>query len=216
MVKIQQKNIFLSSACTNPKDYSSINEGTRFFHLLGTIDSCTNVEDCVNLIAEASSLNEIQKKAIQMKNAVLFDWSEDTQIEEASQNKQSGTISLWIKTLESIEVLEDSKIFFLSGRYKLTHDFKIEDFEGNYVFKKPWQSKERGGWYGTQLFMVKGSHKDEFVKVLKTAINKLNRTAIDVECALYQTLTENAIPVVEIETVYCEGIQAPSGRLERH
>jgi hypothetical protein len=216
MVKIHQKNIFLSSACTYPKDYSAIGGESRFFHLIGTIDSCKKVDDSINLIAEASSINEMQKKALEMKNAVLFDWSSDEKIRDASNNKQSGTLSLWLKTLETIEVSDDSNIFFLSGRYRLTSEFKLEDFEGDYVFKKHWYAEGRGGWFGTQLFKISSSKKDEFIEVIKLALEKLGKTAQDVECSIYQAIAEKNIVVKEIDHVGCEGILAPTGKNEKH
>ena len=216
MVKIDNKNIFLSSACTYPKDYSAINGESRFFHLIGTIDSCKDVDDSVNLIAEASSINQMQKKALEMKKAVLFDWSSDEKIQDASNNKQSGTLSLWLKTLEAIEVPKDSNIFFLSGRYRLTPDFRLEDFEGDYVFKKHWYAEGRGGWFGTQLFKISASKKDEFIEVIRLALDKLGKTAQDVECSIYQSIVEKGIAVTEIDQVGCEGILAPTGKNEKH
>lgn len=210
MVNIENKNVFISCACTYPKDMTIFPAATRFAQLLETIKSCEHIDDHINIIAEASELSESEKNSIK-ENAILFEFYNDEDVKNASFNKQLGSIMLWIKLLNNITFeSDDTNVFFLSGRYVLNESFKLENYHGDFVYKNHWYDTHRGGWYGTQLFMIKSSQKDVFIKMLQESILKIsNGEAQDIECALYQALSLYA--VTELEEVGCNGLLGIAG-----
>jgi len=215
MTKLSNKNIFLSSSCIHPKDYTIFSPEERIQHLRKTVDSCKRIEDSINVISEGSSVSLNVKE---MFNDSLFLTYEDNEtINQLIRHKQLGTVVLWYNALKSIEVADDANIFFLSGRYEITSAFDQKDFEGDYVFKKHWYMEGRGGWYGTQLYKISGRVKDEYCNILQECISKIwNGAAQDIECAIYQTLEKRNIKVKELEMVNCEGLLGPTGKRQLH
>lgn len=214
-MKLENKNIFLSCACTNPVDYTVFTGRQRLDHLLKTVDSCRQVSDSINVISEGSDLTSDQYEELS-KVALVLTYTDEI-VKLSIQNKQKGSIIVWIKALEQMEVPEDSNIFFLSGRYTLTSDFDENLFISDYTFKKHWYEKGRGGWYGTQLFKISGSKLKEFTQILYECIDRIsNGTAQDLECAIYQSLIARNIQPHELELVNCQGLLGPTGHLEIH
>lgn len=212
---ISNKNIFISSSCIFPKDYTIFSPQDRCLHLRSTVESCKRISDSINVISEGSMVSDEIKDIF--TDCVFFTYEGDATIEWATQSKQLGTPVLWIAALQNIKVSDDSNIFFLSGRYELTSDFDASLFTGDYVFKKHWFAEGRGGWYGTQLFKISGSKREEFIHILQECLNKLlDGTAQDIECAIYQSLTQQNIQPQELDVLNCQGLLGPTGNLEKH
>lgn len=209
-IDINHKNIFLSCSCTNPNNSSIYDGNIRLEQLLETIKSCDSVPDKINIISEGSALTQDQKDKLK-DNCIVLTFED---IAEDVKNKQTGSLALWIKALERLNIKEDSNVFFLSGRYRLSQDFNINDFNDSYVFKKPWYSDSRGGWYGTQLFKISGSNIKEFYKVLQHAKRYINH--YDIECSLYRSFKDLGIQPTELEYVNCIGENAPTGHINMH
>ena len=215
MVKLNNKNIFISSSCIVAKDKTVYQDSTRFAQLLDTIKSCEGIEDHVNVIAEGSVLLNHMKETLKTC-AILFELS-DPEVDKYTVNKQLGTMTLYAEVLKHIEVEPDANLFFLSGRYVLLQGFDVENFKGDYVYKKHWWAPYRGGWYGTQLFKISGHKKDEFREALLNARTKfMQGQAQDFECGIFQALTEINANVVELDNVYCGGLLGNSGNFEIH
>jgi len=212
---IENKNIFISSACSYPKDFTIFSASERIQHLRQTVDSCKRIDDSINIISEGSSLSKEEKQIF--KDSILFTYENDKTIEWGTQSKQIGTPILWLAALQNIEVLPDANIFFLSGRYQLLPDFNVNIFSGDYAFKKHWYAEGRGGWYGTQLYKISGSKKTEYEHILQECVNRImHRTAQDIECAIYQSLEERNIKPTELDAVHCTGLLGPNGKNEKH
>lgn len=212
---IKQKNLFISSACSYPKDFTIFSGSERLQHLRETINSCKRIDDSINVISEGSHISDEEKSMF--NDSIVFTYKNDKTIEWATQTKQLGTPMLWLAALQNIEVANDTNIFFLSGRYQLLPEFKTKDFTGDYSFKKHWYVEGRGGWYGTQLYKISGRVKIEYEYVLQECINRLlDGTAQDIECAIYQSLTTRGIIPTELESVHCVGLLGPNGKKEKH
>jgi hypothetical protein len=207
-IEIKNKNVFISSACTNPLDMSVYDTAQRFQQLLETVESCNGIEDKINIITEGSKLSPEQYN--KLSNIALIIENQNLDV----RNKQSGTLGLWINALNTLRIDEASNVFFLSGRYKLTKEFSLKDFKGSYVFKNHWYDNFRGGWYGTQLFKVSGAAIPTFQKILIHAQRYI--TNYDIECSLYKSFKDLDIQPTEIEIVNCEGHNAPTGLLCFH
>lgn len=215
MVKIENKNIFISSSCIFANDETVYEDSSRFLQLLETIKSCENIDDHINVIAEGSNLSSPMRDTIK-NNAILFELA-GPDVNKYVVNKQTGTMTLYAEVLDMIEVNPDANLFFLSGRYRLLEGFDVENFKGDYVYKKHWWVPGRGGWYGTQLFKISGHKKDEFKEALLNARNKfINSKAQDFECGIFQALTEIGADVVEVDSVFCGGLLGNSGKFEIH
>jgi hypothetical protein len=184
-------------------------------HLRSTVESCKHIPDSINVISEGSIVTDEIKDIF--ADTVFFTYEGDSTVEWATQSKQIGTPVLWIAALQNIKVADDANIFFLSGRYTLTEDFNETLFTDDYVFKKHWYAEGRGGWYGTQLYKISGSKREEFIFILQECINKLlDGSAQDIECAIYQSLSSRGIQPQELEILNCQGLLGPTGLLETH
>ena len=215
-MKLHQKNIFISTSCVIPKCEFTFSREERLEHLIKTIDSCKDVPNHLNVISEGSSISIEEKQQISEK-ALLITYENDNAVQELTKVKQLGAIVLWIRALENLEIDDDTNIFFLSGRYLLLDGFDLSLFEGDYVFKKPWFTEQRGGWYGLQLFKISGRKKDEFLSVLNESLLLLiNGQAPDVECAVYKSIQNKNIFPTEIEKVYCGGNVGINRNFEIH
>jgi len=215
MVKVKNKNVFISSSCIIPKDSTIFGGEERFLHLLKTIQSCEPIEDHINIIAEGSNLPEHMKSVLNEKGILIELSSPD--VDKYTVNKQLGTMTLYAEVLNHLDVEPDANLFFLSGRYVLLEGFNVENFKGDYVYKKHWIAPYRGGWYGTQLFKISGHKKDEFREALLKARTKfMQGLAQDFECGIYQALTEINANVVELDNVFCGGFLGNSGNFEIH
>jgi len=212
---IDKKNVFISSSCIFPKDYTVFSPQDRCMHLRSTVESCKHIPDSINVISEGSIVTDEIKDIF--ADTVFFTYEGDSTVEWATQSKQIGTPVLWIAALQNIKVADDANIFFLSGRYTLTEDFNETLFTDDYVFKKHWYAEGRGGWYGTQLYKISGSKREEFIFILQECINKLlDGSAQDIECAIYQSLSSRGIQPQELEILNCQGLLGPTGLLETH
>jgi hypothetical protein len=215
MVKIENKNVFISSSCIFANDETVYEDSIRFIQLLDTIKSCENVDDHINIIAEGSNLTKHMRDTLN-NNAILFELS-SPEVDKYVVHKQTGTMTLYAEALDKIEVNPDANLFFLSGRYRLLEGFNVENFKGDYVYKKHWWAPIRGGWYGTQLFKISGHKKEEFKIALLNARNLfITGKAQDFECGIYQALNEIGAEVVEVDAVFCGGLLGNSGNFEIH
>jgi hypothetical protein len=213
-MKLTNKNIFLSTSCINPNFFSYNNSDDRLQELLGTIKSCEKIEDSINIIFEGSQLSETQRRSLDGK-CIIFDWNNDSIVQESVRDKQRGTINLMIKGYENIEVPEDSNLFFIAGRYRITDAFDLNNFSGDYVFKKRFKNDSRE-WLGVQLFKVSGKKIKEFLDILYLAKNYVY-SGNDVETSILMSLKNKGIDFVEIDMVHCEGfISGNKNHLELH
>jgi hypothetical protein len=215
MKKIEQKNIFISSSCIYPNVYSVFNAEERIKHLRNTVNSCKRIPNSINIISEGSNVSDEVKNIF--SDTLFLTYETNETVKWAINSKQIGTCFLWISALESIKVPADSNIFFLSGRYELAKEFDENEFDSDYVFKKHWYAEGRGGWYGTQLYKISGKKVEDYYYILQECINRiLQGTAQDIECAIYQSLSERNIKPKELAMVNCEGLLGPSGKIETH
>ena len=211
-MKIKNKNIFLSCAYTNNSPLTIFDKNTRLNQLLKTIESCSNIEDHINIVSEGSLLSNEELETIR-KYAIVLENPIDNA--ELNLNKSHGSLLLWIKALEQIDIDPKSDVYFLSGRYQLTDKFSTTDFQcGDFVFKKHWYSEFRGGWYGTQLFKVSGNSIPLFKNILE--YSKKYIQYMDIECSLYRTFYDMRIMPSEIPMVNCIGWFGPNGNESIH
>lgn len=213
-MKLTNKNIFLSTSCINPNFFSYNNSDDRLQELLGTLESCGRIEDSINIIFEGSRLSENQRRSLDGK-CIIFDWNDDMVVQESVRDKQRGTINLMIKGYENIQVPEDSNLFFIAGRYRITEDFNLTNFSGDYVFKKRFKNESRE-WLGVQLFKVSGKKITELLDILYLAKNYVY-SGNDVETSILLSLKDKEIKFEEIDMVHCEGfISGNKNHLELH
>jgi len=208
---ITQKNIFLSCSYTIPNGLTVFDGEKRFFQLLETIESCKRIPDSINIISEGSMLKEDMLNELQSKAKVFLYPIDELNIHK---NKSYGSLLLWLHALDNLEIAKDSNVFFLSGRYRLTDSFTVNDFQADYVFKNHWFSPQRGGWYGTQLFMVSGKKIETFRNLLEYSKKYIH--SFDIECSLYRSFYDLRIPVTEIPLVNCIGELGPTGQVSLH
>lgn len=211
-MKINNKNIFLSCSYTAAKNMSVFDKDKRIKQLLDTIESCSSVDDHINIISEGSILSKEDLDILEKHAVILQNPIDDI---NTRGNKSYGSLVLWQKALEQLEIPADSNVYFLAGRYRLTSDFSTQDFQsGDYVFKNHWYEPYRGGWYGTQLFKVSGHKINVFLDVLKYAERYIHD--MDIECSLYRSFYDLRIMPTEIPMVNCVGELGLSGKENLH
>jgi len=215
-IKLENKNIFISTSCVNPYSHAFNDAEDRLNELINfTISGCSKIEDSVNIVSEGSILTEEQEKRLEGK-CILFQYKDDSEVRSAVGNKQNGAMILWIRSLQNIEVNEDANIFFISGRYRLTEGFDVNNFEGDYVFKKRFRNSQ-SEWLGLQLFKIRGNNLNQMLDIFKESLHYIESRKLDVEHSLLQSLQNNNIQFKEIDMVYCEGhISGNKSSMELH
>ena len=109
---ISNKNIFISSSCIFPKDYTIFSPQDRCLHLRSTVESCKRISDSINVISEGSMVSDEIKDIF--TDCVFFTYEGDATIEWATQSKQLGTPVLWIAALQNKMLLCDYILNFTS------------------------------------------------------------------------------------------------------
>jgi hypothetical protein len=215
-LKLESKNIFISVSCINPYTHTFNDAEDRLDELINfTLSSCSKIKDSVHIVSEGSILSQEQEKRLEGK-CILFQYKDDLEVRRAVGNKQNGAMILWIKCLEKIEVRDDSNIFFIPGRYRLTEGFDVSNFEGDYVFKKRFRNSQ-SEWLGLQLFKIKGCNLNAMLGLFRESLSLIESRKLDVEHSLLISLNNNNVSFEELDMVYCEGhISGNKSAMELH
>lgn len=224
---IPDKNLFIVTSALRPNT-GVFDYGTRLQQTIETIQSIRmKVPNSVIVITDAS-VNPIPEGDLaQLSNWSdgFITWNQDDQIRSfSSQGKQSIAEGiLMLKTLvmlkrnPSVSKMLNSvkRIFKISGRYRLSDKFDIDDYSddnlyGKYVFKKRMPS-----WCGrdsllvTRLWSMCPSLLDDYIATLPNIINTIASQGIDFEHAHFECLNKEYL--VEFYYVYVEGQVASTG-----
>jgi hypothetical protein len=220
--------IFFINHALNVKQLSVFNNEERFKQTLDTLDSIDkHCPNNVKIIFDNSphDVDESYLKVIgEWKNTWFLDMGKHEGVQLLSLNglrSQAECYSFmgfleWFKQQNFLS----KRIYKLSGRYKLTDDFVLDDpsYKDAFVFAtalNSWYPKEKQNLAGVdKLFRLRLWHMDynllkTFEETLPIIFDDCNNYGIDVEHSYYKHLHKHKI--VEVSKIGVTGYIAPSG-----
>jgi hypothetical protein len=201
-IVIQNENIFISCSCLVPK--STYTPGwtkeARLKQLMElTIESCRKVPDSINIISEASILDEPTKNIISEKS-ILMTWDNDDIIQNVTNDKQLGPLYLWEYCLKRLIFKRKSNIFFITGRYELTENFNLENFSPDFVFKSL-----PPDCVGMQMFKVSSDRLEDLLKIIEVAKPITGIGKLEIEKSMLIALQSLNIDFSDVQLLGCKG-----------
>lgn len=219
--------IFLISSAINITNANSIyDENTRFQQTLDSIDSIDKYCPNNSKFIFDSSLKELKPDYIQklhekQVNIIYVGKHPDIiAVSQAGLKSATECIALHI-TLSLLKEnnVQCKRIYKLSGRYKITENFRPGyEHVNRYVFTKPtktWMSEERiketgvDYVYQTRLLHFDRSLLDEFTVESVNLIKNCIELGIDIEHACYKNFKK--YDPVELDVIGVCGNLAPNG-----
>lgn len=224
---IPDKSLFIITSAIKPNigvfDYE-----TRLKQTLETVMSIKRqVPDSLIIITDASIVPLTDDEIALFNQSIngFIAWSNDDQIRSFSMQGQKSIAEsiLMMKTLIMLRRNPQvskmfyalKRIFKVSGRYRLTDKFDINeynsvDYYGKYIFKTRMPS-----WCGreslliTRLWSMCPSLVDEYIETLPNIIQTIATQGIDTEHAHFECINKEHL--VEFEKVHLEGQVASTG-----
>jgi hypothetical protein len=207
------KTVFIVSSTINA-DIGYINHRDRFRETLETIESIRRyAKDSLILLVDNSTLrldSNLESIMQRMVDFYLYVGDRKPAIEFNKNGVRSaGEAYLFLVALDFIEnnIKEDiHRVFKISGRYKLTEDFDIteydqERYKGMYCFRK--NDSDEDVCLHTRLwsfcYTLKSGVKDTIQQCFKTIFDK----HINIEEALFLHIEKNKL--IMNEKIHCEG-----------
>jgi hypothetical protein len=207
------RNVFVISSTINA-NIGYVNPRDRFRETLETIESIRRYsKDSLILLIDNSTLRlESNLESIIQKTADFYLYVGDRKLAiEFNKNgvRSAGEAYLFLVALDFIEknIKEDIyRVFKISGRYKLTEEFDIteyqeERYKGMYCFRK--NGSEEDVCLHTRLwsfcYTLKSDVKSTIQKCFKTIFDK----QINIEEALFLHVEKSKL--IMKEKIHCEG-----------
>jgi hypothetical protein len=237
MSLIPNKNLFIVTSALNA-NIGVVNEEDRLDQTIASLISLrTHVPNALIIFTDGSPREVPQSSfdKIQPYVNLILSWSKDEEVRYFAEQgrKSEAEILLLSKTLrviksnpEIMKIMHGVKrIFKYSARTVLTEDFDISVYDnmfGKYVFKKSlpsWLSEDKkksitDHLYITRMYSFCPSLLDNYMMTQQSIFNDVVNFSIDTEHAHYKCLDKKY--VVEFDKLYCNGIVAGSGELEKY
>lgn len=225
---IPNKNLFVVSSCLYPK-IGIISNEERVQQTINTFKSIRNIPNSIIVFSDAS-VDKIPDETLSLF-AGLYDVylnhsnNEDIRRMSLAGAKSPAETLLLLNTISSfkndftmMKILSSVKrIFKVSGRYSISDDFDINDYDGlfgKYVFKtrmESWMPKNVQSQFNstdllvTRLFSFCPSLVDNYIQVLINNFQYLSM-GFDTEHAHFLNIDKKYL--VEFDTIGVEGIIA--------
>ncbi len=230
---IPELQLFIVTSALNP-NMGVINRQDR---LQQTIDGLKSLRercpDAIVMLAEGSPEKVEQDKIVVLSDLVNFvaDFSGDRDISQFAVNgrKSEAENVLMLKCMMLLKrepglmqlMHGVSRVYKLSARTIINEGFDYNDHAhfGKYVFKKrmpTWLQGERAEVFTdlliTRLFSFCPSLIDDYSVVCHRNIGVITDTGIDTEHAHFFNIDPDKL--IELDTIYCQGIMAGTGLTE--
>ena len=204
----------------------AIDAPTRFNQTLETIDSIyQKVPNSKILFIDNSIISLSSKQQILIKSKV-------DQFEQLEHNlfsyffnerglkspSEAYLMECAIKLLKKYELI-GKRIFKMTGRYKLTDSFNIEEYndpkyQGKYAFRitqwdfttDNWNTSRREYFFETRVWSLCPTLLDEYTALLQPMLNFMLEKNENTEIAHYRFIPHDK--VIELKTAHLEGIMA--------
>jgi hypothetical protein len=233
MASVKDKTLFIVTSALNP-EMGIINREDRFNQTVDGLKSLREkMPDAIVLMVDGSpnKIEEEKVKALQEYVNFFADFSHDKEVLQFSSTgrKSEAENVLLFKTMLLLkhdeglnEVVKSVKrIVKLSGRTILTDGFDIaeHDHSGKYVFKTrmpTWIADSRKEFATdlliTRMYSLCPTLIEDYMNLCAININLINQTHIDTEHAHFVNINKDLL--VELDTIYCQGIMAGTGLTE--
>lgn len=196
-------NIFIISSAINSHVFSVFNTSDRYLQTLNTIESIKKyIPNNYIILFDTTILNQNIRNNL-INNVHLFiDLSINNEaLQYASQDKSLGECYGTIFVLKYIinRSLQYSRIFKISGRYSINHNFNINDYQlDSYNFKT---KNEHQIVFLTTLYSINDANKYLYHMNLVFQLIQ-DKKAINIESALSDVLLNykyvNYVPILGI------------------
>ena len=231
---IPDKNLFIVTSALEPR-MGVITKQDRFEQTINTLKNLKNkVPDSLIIFSDGSPVEpdeESRKEISKYTNCTMY-WYNDDQIKDFANfgKKSEAELLLLLKTISVLKqnpelskvITSVKRIFKYSARSLLQNDFKISIYDnsklfGKYVFKEripTWINDKSitSHLLITRLFSLCPSLIDNYMQTLIKALNSCMKYGIDTENAHFREIDKRYL--VELRTLYCEGIMAGTGKTE--
>jgi hypothetical protein len=233
MASIKDKTLFIVTSALNP-EMGIINREDRLNQTIDGLKSLRErMPDAIVLMVDGSPNKIEEEKVKALREYVNFfaDFSQDKEILQFSSTgrKSEAENVLLFKTMLLLkqdeglnEVVKTVKrIVKLSGRTILTDGFDIaeHDHSGKYVFKTrmpTWIADSRKEFATdlliTRMYSFCPTLIDNYMNLCSINVNLIDQTHIDTEHAHFVNINKDLL--VELDTIYCQGIMAGTGLTE--
>jgi hypothetical protein len=233
MASVKEKTLFIVTSALNP-EMGIINREDRFNQTIDGLKSIREkMPDAIVLMVDGSPNKIEEEKVKTLREYVNFfaDFSQDKQILQFSSTgrKSEAENALLFKTMLLLkqdeglnEVVKTVKrIVKLSGRTILTDGFDIaeHDHSGKYVFKTrmpTWIADSRKEFATdlliTRMYSFCPTLIDNYMNLCSINVNLIDQIHIDTEHAHFVNINKDLL--VELDTIYCQGIMAGTGLTE--
>ena len=231
---IPDKNLFIVTSALEPR-MGVITKQDRFEQTINTLKNLKNkVPDSLIIFSDGSPVEpdeESRKEISKYTNCTMY-WHNDEDIKDFANfgKKSEAELLLLLKTISVLKqnpelskvITSVKRIFKYSARSLLQNDFKISIYDnsklfGKYVFKEripTWINDKSitSHLLITRLFSFCPSLIDNYMQTLIKALNSCMKYGIDTENAHFREIDKRYL--VELRTLYCEGIMAGTGKTE--
>lgn len=165
---------------------------------------------------------------------IMFEGDEDLMTLANAGLKSQAEIVLLFKTINALKfhpelqkmMAEVRRVFKLSGRTDMIEGFDpsaYDDLFGKYVFKKrmaSWLPQELQFKSNcdhlliTRMYSFCTSLMDDYFNTLPQIYNTVNQYGVDTEHAHFGNINKEHL--IEFDNLYCEGVLAGNGQIERY
>ena len=235
---IPNKDLFIVTSAVRT-GIGVIDENTR---LNQTIDGLKSLRkyapDAIIMLVDASSkpLSEHSHHVLSQlcDRTIMFNGDEDLMTLANAGLKSQAEIVLLFKTLNALKfhpelqkmMADVRRVFKLSGRTDMLEGFDPRAYDklfGKYVFKKrisSWLPQELQFKSNcdhlliTRMYSFCTSLMDDYFITLPQIYNTVNQYGVDTEHAHFGNIKKEYL--VEFDNLYCEGVLAGNGQIERY
>ena len=208
-------NVFIITSTVNTA-LGLISVQDRFIQTLETIKSIrSRVPNSVIVMVDNSSQSldhqAMDYLASQVDHFLYIGWRRVCQTFNRFGIKGAGESYMLLVGLDFVQSrqLSAERIFKISGRYRLTERFNIEDYKQcheKFCFKTRGQN-----FLHSRLWSGCGTRLNDMIELTKKSLNTHLQLNITIEEAIYKEIDFDRL--VEFDEIHCEGYIAPWNKL---
>lgn len=216
-----------------------IDEQSRFNQTIQGLQSLRKyAPNAIVMLVDASSkpVSEHEHHVLSQlcDRTIMFNGDEDLMTLAGAGLKSQAEIVLLFKTINALKfhpelqkmMADVRRVFKLSGRTDMIEGFDPSAYDnqfGKYVFKKripSWLPINKQAESGcdhlliTRMYSFCTSLMDDYFNTLPQIYNTVNQHGVDTEHAHFGNIKKEYL--VEFDNLYCEGVLAGNGQIERY
>lgn len=215
-----QSNAFIITSTINTP-FGLIHPSDRFVQTLDSIKSIRKMaKDSSIILVENSSFPLADEQYDMLKQSVNFfiDVGQRKYCLLLNKSGVKGAGDLYM-TLLGLDIIKNhfpnpKRIFKLCGRYILTNEFDISEYDkhyGKFCFKRIGENNTGNKFLHTRLWSCCGSLLEEMKTLSQVACRTHLDESITIEEAIYKHI--DLTKLVEFDTIHCDGFISPWNEL---